>query len=333
MKILSGDIGGTKTLLEISEVLKGEIKVIARHRYESSAYSNFSNLLSDFLNQYDDSQQPTLSNACFGVAGPVQEIGNKTSSQVTNLPWLLDSDEISDQLKVKTIKIINDFVSVGYGIGILSRSELFNLQFGESRPKSTRLVIGAGTGLGVAQLVWCDGDYRVLGTEGGHTDFAPRNDVQIELLRYLNKKRGRASIESVLSGPGLVNIYRFLTEYRSGAKPQLSNILGQHDPAAAIAQAAESEADKVASEAMDIFVSIYGGVCGNFALSTMALGGVYIAGGIAPKIIKRLNSGTFIEAFCDKGKMANLAKKFSVEVVMNPDVGLIGTRYVASKLI
>ena len=332
MRVLAGDIGGTKTLLELSEVQGDQTQVIARHRYDSAAYDSFSNVVEAFVSRYDNLHHPSFQKACFGVAGPVEVEARATVSNITNLSWQIDSAQLEQRFHLQNVRLVNDFSAIGYGIEHLGPSELTQLQQGQQREGGTRLVIGAGTGLGVALLIWCTDHYEVLGTEGGHVDFAPRDATQIALLDYLIKQRGRAACEDVLSGPGLVTIYRFLHHYRGGDPGQLASTLRQGDAAAAVAMAADGSEDSLARQAMSIFVSIYGATAGNFALSSMALGGVYVAGGIAPKILHHLEGGLFLEAFNDKGKMGHLNRQVPVAVVLNPDVGLIGCRHLAKNL-
>ena len=332
MAILAGDIGGTKTLLELSDQIGGDTRTIARRAYASQTYDTFTDLLSEFLADFCHSREFVIESACFGVAGPVQRQGSRSFSRITNLPWEIDSDLISNQFDIKKVLVINDFVAIGHGIEVLDQADLLPLQNGRPVPNSNRIVIGAGTGLGVAQLVWCGDRYHVFGTEGGHVDFAPVNNLQIELARYLMGRNGRVSCEELLSGPGLVNIYRFLHQFRSGDPSQLDQILKQPDAAAAIGSAAREGTDLLAREALQLFVEIYGAVSGNFALNGMATAGVFIAGGIAPKISTLLAQGAFIEAFNAKGKMAHLNQQMPVAIVMNPEVGLLGARKVASNM-
>ena len=332
MAILAGDIGGTKTVLELSEQISGDNRIIGHRVYASQTYENFIDLLSEFLTDFFHSREIAIEAACFGVAGPVQRQGSRSFSSITNLPWEIDSDLISNQFDIEKIRIINDFVAVGHGIEVLDQGDLLPLQTGRPVPDTNRVVIGAGTGLGVAQLVWCGDRYHVFGTEGGHIDFAPVNDLQVELACYLMGRNGRVSCEEVLSGPGLVNIYRFLHQLRSGNQAQLDHILKQPDAAAAIGSAAGKGADPLAREALQLFVEIYGAVSGNFALSGMATAGVFVAGGIAPKISTLMAQGTFIEAFNAKGKMAHLNQQMPVAIVMNPEVGLLGAAKVASNI-
>lgn len=334
MLILAGDIGGTKTLLELSQYKNGESIVLVEERYESSAFDQFSDVIENFIQKHEAliHHHKKIKNACFGVAGPIKKNENNTVSQVTNLPWILDSKKLSKQCNIKNIALINDFQAVGYGVSVLDKSDFQVLQQGQVIEQATCLVIGAGTGLGVAQLIWGNTAYQVLGTEGGHINFAPRNEVESALLNYLQLEIGHVACEDVLSGPGLVNIYRFLHTYRGGNPDVLESMLKEADAAASIAYQAEQELDILANEAVDIFVEIYGAIVGNFALSSMAVGGVYIAGGIAPKLIQRLKQPSFLTAFRDKGKMEKLMAMIPLAVIMNPDVGLIGSRYIAQNL-
>ncbi len=332
MRVLAGDIGGTKTLLELSETIGSETTIIARHHYDSAAYDSFSHIVKAFITQYGTLEQLQCHQACFGVAGPVECNGARAISKITNLTWVIDSATLERQFAFRRVSIINDFTAIGYGIPLLDSSELLEIQKGEQQDQATKVVIGAGTGLGVAQLISCAGGYQVLATEGGHIDFAPRNRTQMALLTYLLKQQHRVCCEDLLSGPGIVNIYQFLHDYRKGDAEQRAAILQQRDVASAISIAADQKKDRLAIETMEIFTTLYGAIAGNFALSSMARGGIYLAGGIAPKIVKRLQTNSFLEAFNDKGKMRALNQQMPVAIVMNPEVGLIGSRYVANHL-
>ncbi len=332
MRVIAGDIGGTKTLLELSERDGEKSRIIARQRYPSSAYGDFGQIVEAFLARYDDPHHPTCHHACFGVAGPIERRGTETRSTITNLPWIIDSAELTQRFGFKKVRLINDFTAVAYGVGLLDEEALVQLQTGERESRATRLVIGAGTGLGVAQIVCCGERDQVLATEGGHVDFAPRKAIEIALLRYLSGQQGRVACEDVVSGPGLVNIYRFLHQHRGGESSRLETMLASEDIAAAIALAAERSEDPLATEAIALFVTLYGAIAGNFALSSMAQGGVYIAGGIAPKMLTQLQEGGFMAAFNDKGKMSSLNSRVPVAVVVEPEVGLIGSRHIANCL-
>ncbi len=321
--ILAGDIGGTKTLLQVAQVTgtigNAQIHNLAERRFDSQAYDSFGQIMAEFMRQLRKSHpSTTVHSACIGVAGPVKG----DYAQVTNLPWELYADSLAQDFSIETVRLINDFQAVGYGIEMLSEKDICQLQAGESQPGGVRAVIGAGTGLGHGILVWRDGRYEVLGSEAGHTSFAPTDDVQLELLRYLLQKKPNVSYELVCSGPGLENIYEFLANKQTQSAARLT--------AAQITQAAFDGKDSLAEQALQMFVRIYGSQAGNLALTCLATGGVYVAGGIAPKILPALQQGEFIRAFNDKSKMQHLLKTIPVAVVTNAEVGLLGTVAVAA---
>ncbi|MFC1751313.1 glucokinase [Pseudomonadota bacterium] len=330
MNILSGDIGGTKTLLQLSAVDgKGNITELSRQRFNSSDYGNFERLAQEFIHS---NHSPQIDSACFGVAGPVIHSNGRYSSSVTNLPWELDSHTLSKMLSISSVVLVNDFQSIGFGLSALKRDDFVTLQSGSALAGSPQLIVGAGTGLGVAQCFGFDDETRVFATEGGHGNFAPANNEQLQLAQYLLDTIGYSSIEFVLSGPGLVNVYKFVCNQNQETN---SNSYHQHiqssDPAASIFDAAASGGDQLAVKAMNLFVECYGSQAGNLALSTLARGGVYIAGGIAPKIIDWLTTGSFVSAFSSKSKMSSLLENIPIKVVMNPEVGLLGSQVVAAR--
>jgi glucokinase len=334
MIVLYGDIGGTKTLLQLAEVTPDNLSIIAEQRYLSQDYTEFDSVVSHFLKEYCAHNTNKIDAACFGVAGPVIEAADGQQASITNLPWLMDSTRLEQKYQIAKVKLINDFVAVGYGIEALSAADFETLQTGKPIDNTNKLIIGAGTGLGVAQLIWHDSGYQIIATEGGHADFAPANISQLQLSQYLIEHYGRSAMEFVLSGPGLTNVYSFLAQKNDQLETeQFKRIINSEDPATAIAQAAENSDDPTATAAMDLFVSSYGAQAGNFALGSLALGGVYIAGGIAPKIIHHLHKGAFIKSFSAKGKMASLMEKIPVQVVMNSNVGLLGSQVVAIKML
>lgn len=331
MLLLCGDIGGTKTLIQLVDVHANGTVVLAEKRYSSSSYTSFDLILENFLSEHKHAN--TISAVCFGVAGPVINSDSSQSASVTNLPWQMDSVAIAQHFKFEHVALINDFQAIGYGISALTSEDFVNLQTGESIKHGNQLVIGAGTGLGVTQMIWTGDEYQVIPTEGGHAEFAPADAQQLQLAEYLMQHKGRSSIEFVLSGPGLVNLYSFLSETNQQLDSDAyQNIMQSADPAAAIAQAADANQDSLAYQAMSMFVQAYGGQAGNFALSCLALGGVYIAGGIAAKILHHLQGGQFIDAFNAKGKMSQLMQRIPVNVITNQAVGLIGSRVYAEKL-
>ncbi len=327
---LSGDIGGTKTLLELSQIDNGEVVKRDSRRYVSAEFADFSLIMKDFLSHFpvDNSRHISL---CLGVAGPVDNRGDYQVADITNLPWCLNSQSLVDEFQLGSAFIINDFQAVGYGINALNDSEFVSLQQGSVIPQGNRLVIGAGTGLGVGLMIDCGGAYKVLATEGGHIDYCPRSDIEFAFAKFLIQRYGRSCWEFVVSGPGLANLYQFLHQHRGGNTASLEEVMSADDPSAIISKRALDESDELAMEALTMFVSNYGAAAGNFALSSLPKGGVFIAGGIAPKILPYLKSSTFTQAFNSKGKMQSLCESFSISVVMNTDVGLIGPRVFAEK--
>lgn len=332
MELLCGDIGGTKTLLQRVAVADDTIEVMAEQRFTSGDYASFDLILRDFL-----ARQPNpdaIAAACFGVAGPVAQAGASQKASTTNLPWHMDSAELATCFNLPKVALINDFEAIGHGITALPESDFVTLQAGQPIEQGNRLVIGAGTGLGVAQMIWSGGDYRIMPAEGGHADFAPADVGQLKLAEWVMRSRGRCAVEFVVSGPGLVNIFSCLAESQQQLNSQQYRAIMQApDPAAAIAAAADEDGATLASQAMELLVAAYGGQTGNFALACLPRGGVYVAGGIAAKITHRLQEGKFIEAFNAKGKMAQLMLRMPVKVITNPAVGLIGSRVYAEKLV
>ncbi|NOY61597.1 MAG: glucokinase [Gammaproteobacteria bacterium] len=334
--LLIGDIGGTKTLLKIIEINEQGQRTVRQQRYESAAYEDFQSLVSSFLRagraKSAGSDNETVEAACIAVAGPVQKSGDQQQARVTNLPWRLESEALQCALQIPVVRLINDFEAVGYGIAALTTQDLLTLQAGQVREHAPRAVIGAGTGLGMAQLVWCAERYQMLPSEGGHAHFAPVNKLQLALADYLQQRIGEVSVESVLSGPGLVRIYEFLCDHhaRKGGlqeSPAVRDAMLRGDKGAAITAAAEH--NYLANQALQLFVEIYGSHAGNLALTTLPFGGLYIAGGIAPKIKAWLDDGRFMSAFCSKSKMGGLLEQIPVHVVLNADVGLLGAASVA----
>ena len=327
MTVLAGDIGGTKTLLQIADFERDQYRVLAQRRFENEAYSSLSAIIEEFMGE--QRPPPRLHAACLGVAGPVLATGAGESVRLTNLPWRVDSEDLRASLGIPKVRLINDLQAAGYGMQMLAPHDLITLQVGEPQAYGTRALIGAGTGLGQGLLLWQHDHYEPHPTEGGHADFAPTDETQIELLRVLLRHHPRASYERVLSGQGLVNIYHYLCA-RYGQPETISHDVDDH--AAAITVAAQQRKDPLAAEALEIFAQIYGAQAGNLALTVMATGGVYITGGIAPKILPWLTDGRFLQAFLHKGRMSPLAARMPVHIVTNPAIGLMGTALAASRL-
>ncbi|PKM43020.1 MAG: glucokinase [Gammaproteobacteria bacterium HGW-Gammaproteobacteria-1] len=328
MRVLAGDVGGTKTLLQLAEFDAGATRpqrVLRQARYDSAAYAGLTPLLDEFLRDH----HAPLHGACFAVAGPVQDDGTQQHASLTNLPWQLDSLHLGADLGLPAVRLINDFQAVGYGIEALTAEETAVLHDRPAQPRAPRVVLGAGTGLGVALLMPCGPHYEVFPTEAGHADFAPGDAVQDGLLAFLRAELGHVSWERIVSGPGLVNIYRYLLA-RDGAADAAA-LLQATDPAAAVAVAAAAATDGRAAAALDLFVRLYGACAGNLALTTLARGGVYLAGGIAAKILPHLQRGGFALSYCDKGRMRGVVDAIPVHVVTNPEVGLLGALLTAAR--
>ena len=330
MKVLAGDIGGTNTRLRIAECAGHACTVVRERRFESRRYPGLAPMVREFL---ADERGVLPDAACLGIAGPVQRRNGCEYVKVTNLPWEIDSGELARAVGLPRIRLINDFQAIGYGIEALGAGDLAVLQQGEPVPNGPRAVLGAGTGLGQAILVWACDHYEAIATEGGHAEFGPTNELQLDLARYLLTTEGHASYELVLSGHGLVRLYRFLRARGVAAEsPAVARAMSAGDAAAAITQAALTANDALANRTLDLFVRIYGAQAGNLALTAGATGGVYVAGGIAPKILDRLRAGGFIEAFRNKANMSHYVAAIPVNVVLNDAVGLLGAALVASRL-
>ena len=328
MRVLAGDIGGTKVRLQVAEIDGDVTRVAAEWRVKSADYDGLGSIIAECFASAGLTGV-AMDAACFGIAGPVQLEGMRQSAKVTNLPWVIESDVLARLLGSTRVRLINDFQALGYGVEGLTASDVFVLQAGVEQPRAPRVVLGAGTGLGQGILVWEDDHYEAIATEGGHVDFAPTDALQQELLQFLAARFGRVSYERILSGPGIVNVYTFLSERagRSGGP-----MLAAADPAAAITEAALAGADPYAEQTLALFVRIYGAQAGNLALSVLGQGGVYIGGGIAPKILPALSNGDFMRAFIDKGRMASLLATMPVRVIVNTGAGLLGALLAARRL-
>lgn len=330
MNVLAGDIGGTKTLLHIAEVRGTHIKTLHQARFASQEYPDFTGLLGEFLDQAPPSLRNTLTAACFGVAGPITgpEEGSR-QARITNLPWCIDEAQLREQLQLPRARLINDFYATASGIEALDDDDLTALNSVTPQSAAPRLVVGAGTGLGVAQLFWCDDRYRAFASEGGHTHFAPSDALQAELLAYMQKQLERVSYERLVSGHGLAHIYAFLAQ-RDVPAADTRTIMDSPDPAAAIVKLAR-DGDRLAGQAVSLFITIYGAVVGDLALVTLAYGGIYIAGGIAPKLLSEIRQGEFMAAYGRKGRMSPLVEQMPVYIILSQDIGLRGATLVASQ--
>ncbi len=320
--IIYGDIGGTKTLLQAAQYNDGTINDHDVRHYQSNAYDNFSAILNDFLESSQITALPSSPvAACFAVAGPVVS----QCAQLTNLPWKIDANEIAEKFSIPHVRLLNDFEAAALAVDILPCDDLVPLQVGCPQTQSTRVILGAGTGMGVAWLVWQDSGYQPISTEAGHVDFAPTDALQICLLEALQKKFQRVSVERLLSGAGLTYIFNFLQEHLK----EFQNLTPVHlndDDGAIITALAVEQKHPIATRALELFAEIYGAYAGNLALTGLCRSGVYLAGGIAPKIIDILRAGGFMRAFCNKGRFSDLMKTIPVGVISNPSIGLLGAK-------
>ena len=322
---LAADVGGTKTLLELGINTDQGYRRIHGESFQNDNYPALAEVVEAFLGSCP--QRPSqLDVACFALAGPV--IGRHI--RLTNLPWEVDADGLAERFAITAAHCVNDFVAVGYGIASLGADELLTLQAGRPARQGVKAVLGAGTGLGMAVLVPGRDGYRLFPSEGGNSDFAPVNEVQARLLTYLTHRLGRVWSGAVLSGRGLERIYSFLSETdtlrirTSGGRAESTPIA-----AADITQRAVEGSDPRALSTVNLFLDIYGAVAGNLALTLMAQGGVYVAGGIAPRIASMFAHSGFMRAFCAKGKFADLMHAIPVQVVLSADVGLRGAVAIA----
>lgn len=317
---LVGDIGGTRSLLELFVVRDGALRGVHEKSYRSGAFASFDALLDDFYAQAGIAPG-AVEAACFSVAGPVEGGG----AAMTNLDWRIDAAALSARYAIPEVRLLNDFAAVGHGIASLGEHDVVTLQRGVAQPHGTRLVVGAGTGLGVCMLTWQGAGYAVHSSEGGHADFAPVDATQDALLASLRGAFERVSYERVVSGPGLLRIFGFLQNYGAGLPSrQLLDAMKRQDEAAAIAEFAKRKLDPLAVHTLELFIAIYGAFTGNMALTTLARGGIYIAGGIARQNVGMLGDGSFVRAFTGKGRFSDLLRRYPVQIVTDPKIGLKG---------
>ncbi len=325
--ILAGDIGATKTVLALFREVSGRIKLVREKVYKSQEFSQFEQVLARFL---ADGDHVRIKAACLGVAGPVRDGHCKT----TNLSWYLDEQNLAKSLGVKNVCLLNDLAAMAYGMLFLSPTQMAVLNEGHPPNKKGNIaVIAAGTGLGEALLCWDGQDYFPVASEGGHVDFAPQTDLEIELFRFLQSEYGHVSYERILSGPGILNIYKFLRETGFAPEPDwLRKRLQTSDPSPTITEIGLHQGHELCTETLALFTSIYGAEAGNLALKTLSLAGIYLGGGIAPKILDKLKDGTFIQTFSNKGRYYDLLKKIPVKVALDHRVGLMGAARYALRI-
>ncbi|MEA5510647.1 glucokinase [Crocosphaera sp. UHCC 0190] len=337
--ILAGDIGGTKTILRLvvletstNEYNLPQLTTLHQQSYPSQKFPDIVPIVQQFYTnaQKQLNQEIFVKNACFGIAGPV--VNN--TSELTNLNWSLSGDRLQQELSLNQVSLINDFAAIGYGILGLTKEDLYTLQDVQPNPKSPIAVLGAGTGLGEGFLVpLSTGKYEVFSSEGSHADFPPRTPLEFELLTYIQDKYqlSRVSVERVVSGLGIAAIYQFLRhknpEQESPILKQIYQTWAREkslDLSAEVAKAALEKDDILCQQAMKIFIEAYGAEAGNLALKLLPYGGLYVAGGIAAKILPLMKNGDFMRAFQSKGRMTPLLNQIPVHIILNPDIGLIG---------
>lgn len=329
MRILAADIGGTNTRLLYAVMENDSRTILAEKIYPSIHFESFLSILDVFLLEF---KITIIDAVCIAVAGPVK--AGKAS--VTNLPWHITEQEVAEKLSTTRVKLINDFVAVAHGIHELDETAFMILQTGESPEEMVKnhdaVVIGAGTGLGAAHLISTNDGYRVLASESGHAGFAPQNELQIELLSWIQKQYSHVSVELLLSGSGLYRIYRFLRDVKKAAE---SNNLKQQmkgiDPAQVITEHALAEDDELCIKTLQLFIEIYGSVAGDIVLHYYPVSELYIAGGIAPKISKKILNKSFNDALINKGPMTENLKNLTVKLVMQEKTGLYGALAQASR--
>jgi glucokinase len=305
VRIIAGDIGGTKTLLRCID----NGKVVVEQRFESGAYATFDALLTEFLVRC---ARPVHA-ACFAVAGPVLE----QRAEVTNLHWVIDAAALAKGFGIADIALINDFYAIALGVPLLNENDCLSLHAGTRRMREPIAILGAGTGLGEAVVIWSGEQWNVVPSEGGHADFAPQDEEQTRLFLTLLKRYGHVSWERVLSGMGLVNIFTFL-----GGRT--------NDPAEVAALA--DKGDALGMKTFEIFVDIYGAEAGNMALRVLARGGVYLAGGVAAKNTKFFTDGRFVKAFLRKGRFREMLEEMPIDLITDEKVGLRGAAEMARRI-
>jgi len=301
--ILAGDIGGTNARLASFEVVHGRVKPLVEETFPSHAYASLDDIVRTFVSAHD----LRVVQACFGIAGPVRH----GHSEAINLAWMVDAQRLAQQLGLATVWLVNDLEATAYGAGALAPEDFVTLNEGMPGAEGNAVVIAAGTGLGEAGLYWDGKQHWPFASEGGHASFAPGDALQVELLQYLQQRFTYVSWERVLSGPGLYNVYTFLRDTQRGVEPAwLTEELHQGDRSAVISRVALAGTCDLCVQALDLFVALYGAEAGNLALKVLATGGVFVGGGIAPKIVDKLQDTTFIQTFALKAGCNQSWKQF-----------------------
>jgi glucokinase len=321
--ILAGDVGGTKVHLALYNFAGGRLGAVRDYKFPSDEFATLDDVVRVFLAQAGDTKEEIVA-ACFGCPGPVRDGRLK----LTNLPWTLDERDLQKSLRIEHIFLINDLEANGYGVPELVPDKVFTLHEGDPSSVGHRGLVSAGTGLGEALLIWDAKTQRhiPLPSEGGHCDFAARNDREIALLNYLLRTlKGRVSFERVVSGLGIKNVYGFLRDGQKMEEPAwLRDRMAAEDPNAVIGQCAEDGSSEICFETMRMFTSAFGAEAGNVALKVLAMGGIYLGGGIAPKILKTMQGGEFTKAFLDKGRLSPLLETMPVRIILDDTCALLG---------
>jgi glucokinase len=315
--ILAGDVGGTKVHLALYDFTDGKLKYTRDERFAAKEFGGLEEIVKQFLGA------EKVTAACFGVPGPVRA----GRLRLTNLPWTLDSQELATNLGIQHVFLINDLEANGYGIAELSADQIYTLSEGDASQTGNRALIAAGTGLGEGFLAWNGRTHVPYPSEGGHVDYAPRNENEIDLLRFLKQKyNGRISFERVVSGMGLTNIYEFLRDVRGVDEPAwlAEKIAAAPDVNAVITEMGLAAKSELCEKTLDMFVSAYGAEAGNLSLKVLSVGGLYVGGGIAPRLLEKLKDGTFMKAFTDKGRLSQLLINMPVRIILESRAALMG---------
>lgn len=324
MIILAADVGGTKTNIALVSFQGRTVRPFLLRSFPSRQFANLERIVRTFVSA--GGPRVRVDGACFGVAGPVV----RGTCHTLNLPWTVSQRRLQAALPAASVHVINDLEAMAYGTARLSAKDVVTIHRGRPQPRGNRALIAAGTGLGEAMLWWDGAAHRPSASEGGHADFAPRTALEMDLLRWLQREHAHVSYERVVSGPGLVRLYRFLRLRTKTAEPRwLTSALRDQDAGAVITQAGLARRERCCRQALEIFVSLYGAEAGNLAMKALATGGVYLGGGIAPKILPLLRQGGFLRAFLDKGRMRRLLADIPVRVIVNEHAALWGAAHYA----
>ncbi|MEW6323047.1 MAG: glucokinase [Acidobacteriota bacterium] len=323
--ILAGDVGGTKTLVGLFHFGAKRPVAVDVKSFPTLDFSGLSAIVDEFFKQRGS--PPRMEVACFGVAGPVIE----QTAEMTNVPWTVSAADISSRYKLQRVRLLNDLEAMAYAVPVLDRDELETLQQGRRRHGANAALIAAGTGLGEATLHNISGRFRPISSEGGHADFAARTDRELDLVRYLRDRLGRVNLENVVSGPGLVHLYRFV----HGGEPcdVVGPLVDTAEGPAVVSRAGMEKWCPRCTEAVEMFVSAYGAAAGNLALRAVATGGLYLGGGIAPQMLPLLKSPLFLDAFNDKAPMTDLMRSIPIQVILNAQAALLGAAVFANEMI